>query len=541
MSMSMLSDLKAQLAARQTRAAAMVAEADKKKAAEKVTNEKKKVERAAEKRLEAHVHSQIKRLDPADRELLLAEFGGDEEAAEKAAAEMLKGMTPERQRYLKFAGWNMATGLRHKRLSELVIVRQQLVDELETYNSLPAGAEKDALVAEVTGNISVADTEKTGLEADPMLRFFAWEATIVAMENPGEKQIVAEIEVGLKGGYLRELPTEDAEAIRTAGKLAKAEGRDERSLPFIRILRRPAPNPKDRESLANFRCVSYNEDADRERESRNRLVFYALNGAWSDHLTERKEGRRAFTDFLKGCQEFGDLASGKAGVGIGDISKEDPWVPKRRDPETKKLVPLTHRGTDEIVKNWGPVVAVVAERTYGQVVYFPVLNREVEIKDFPVKAYVASGMFMPIFKAGAWEEGPDGVLNPVEFRFEPNKGFAGLRPASREIWREPWQLSILKTILQKAGKLEAPSKENDREGITPKSGDGPEEPETKPAGQLKTRPRTKRGERLDGTEAGEPRARTRRRSGGSSDEEEVPDLSRVGTLAEGQQAVGEGE
>ncbi|KKS45620.1 MAG: hypothetical protein UV10_C0018G0013, partial [Candidatus Azambacteria bacterium GW2011_GWA1_42_19] len=207
MSMSMLSDLKAQLAARQTRAAAMVAEADKKKAAEKVTNEKKKVERAAEKRLEAHVHSQIKRLDPADRELLLAEFGGDEEVAEKAAAEMLKGMTPERQRYLKFAGWNMATGLRHKRLSELVIVRQQLVDELETYNSLPAGAEKDALVAEVTGNISVADTEKTGLEADPMLRFFAWEATIVAMENPGEKQIVAEIEVGLKGGYLRELPT----------------------------------------------------------------------------------------------------------------------------------------------------------------------------------------------------------------------------------------------------------------------------------------------------------------------------------------------
>ena len=155
-------------------------------------------------------------------------------------------------------------------------------------------------MAEAIEMIGAIDTEKAGLEADPLLRFFGWEATLVSLEDPGEKRIIQEIEVGLKGGYLRELLTEEAESIRETGKKAKAEGREEKNTPFIRIMRRPLVVPENRESLVNFRCVSYNEDNDRERQSRNRLIFYALNLLWSEYLGAKKEDRKAYTEFRKG-------------------------------------------------------------------------------------------------------------------------------------------------------------------------------------------------------------------------------------------------
>ena len=221
--------------------------------------------------------------------------------------------------------------------------------------------------------------------------------------------------------------------------------------------------------------------------------------------------------------EFGDLASGKTGVGIGDMSPDDPWIPKRRDPKTKELVPLTHRGTDEVVKNWGPVVAIVADRKYGQVVYFPVLNREVEAPGLP-KAYIGSGMFMPLLKAGAWEEGADSILRPVEFRFEPGKAFASLRPASREIWREPWQLGTLKAIARKTGKLEVPPKRMTVKAELPRL---PETPVANPV-QLPAQPRTQRGSRSDGSKAGEGRRdHGKPRGGKPAADDKVPEpLSR---------------
>jgi hypothetical protein len=527
--------LKERFAALQARAAAAVTAAGEKTKAEQRVKAEKRVERAAEKRLKKHVQSQFKRLDPADRELLLAEFGGDEKAAEKAAAEMLKGMDANRQWHLKWAGWNVSIGLRLKRLLELAALRGDAEGALKSYEQLPAGVEKDGLVADATEMLSAIDAEKSNLETDSMLRFFAWEANLVSLEDPGEKRIVQEIEAGLKGNYLRELPTEEAEEIRAAGKKAKAEGREEKHTPFIRVMRHPLPKPDNRDSLVNFRCITYVEDDDRERQSRNRLVFYGLNGLWSGYLAGKKEDRKAYTEFRKGCMELGDLASGKAGVGIGDISPDDPWILKRRDPETKQLVPMTHRETGEIVKDWGPVIMVVRDTKSGQVLYFPVLNREVEVPGLP-KAYVASGMFMPLLKAGAWEEGPDGVLRPVEFRFEAGKAFASLRPASRDIWLDPWQLKTLKAIARFAGNLEAPPRDDDREGGTPEV---PETPVTSPA-QLPVEPRTERGSRSDGSKAGEGRRNRGKPKGGKpAVDDEVPDLSRVRTLADGRAAVGE--
>lgn len=534
--------LREQLAALQTRAATAVAAVEEKVKAERQAKVEKRVEMAAEKRLEKHVDSQFHKLSPAEREALLAWFDGDEAKAQKAAAEILKGMTPDRQRYLKFAGWAIVpTGLQLQRIAELEDLRRDAEAALESYKSLPNGAEKDEFVATATNMLSTIDEERAELDANPLLRFFSWEATLSSLENAGEKRILAEVESGLKGGYLRELSAEEAEEIVSSAKKAKAEGREEKHLPFMKFRRpKPVPDPADWNSLVNFRYFTYAEDSDRERESRNRMVFYALNRAWSDHLTARKESREAFKGFQEKCVTLAELAEGKDWVGIGDISKEDPWIPKRRD-ETKQLVPMTHRGTDEVVKNWGPVIAVVAQRKFGQVVYFPVLNREVEIpildeKKEPVfpKVYVASGMFMPLLKAGAWDEDPSGVLQPVEFRFEAGKAFAGLRPASREIWRDPWQLKVLKAIARKAGKLEAPLKEE-----TESEGGGtPEEPQEgeltgESAGvRLKTKPRTRRGRRSDGSGAGEPRNQG---ANGQSQQDDGPsdhELDRIRTAGD---------
>ena len=119
----------------QSRAAAAVTAAGEKTKTEQRVKAEKRVVRAAEKRLEKHVQSQFKRLDPTDREALLAEFDGDVDKAEEAVVVLLKDTPPDRQRYLKWAGWNVSVGLRLKRLLELAALRGDAEKALESYKS----------------------------------------------------------------------------------------------------------------------------------------------------------------------------------------------------------------------------------------------------------------------------------------------------------------------------------------------------------------------------------------------------------------------
>lgn len=521
-----LDALRAQLGATKDKAAAVITTAVETKKvfdAEKALAREKK---AVQKRTAAFVESQYKRLLDGERAALLAEFDNDVEKAKEAAADLLIRMNEKQIRYWRFAGWNISVGLR---LDRLVGIRQglpEIENQLAEFGRL--GITGDA-VTELEVLKASAESEIVELEKDPTVRFFS---RVTGYEDlTSEKEIKTALEAAVGDGYLELLTVETATELREAGRKAKEKGEEDHSRRFLRILKvRPSPG-MDWDNLSNFLCYSWVESNDKTRLSRNRLVFFALQPLWLEAQKARKESREAFKDFRQKCQLLADAAGGdKAGIYWGHIDTNDPWTPMRRDKETKQFTPMTNRTSGEVIKNSGSLVAVVSVKGDTPIIYFPVLNREVTVEGIP-KTYIGSGLFMPLKVYGAYEETTDGALVPILFRYYPGKGFAGLEPVDRKIWREKWQLWNLTAILRKAAGIQDPSKEDDdrgeSNGMSELGSSGTRM--TNPA-QLQTRPHTKRGQRNDGSRAGEGR---KGRNSGGDEPPKVP--TRVRTLADAEE------
>lgn len=515
-----LNALREQLNQTKTKAAAVVTAATEAKRAADAGKALAKEKKAVEKRTAAFVESQYKRLSPSEKERLLAEFDGNLELAMEKAADLIGSMDEKQLKYWKFAGWDILVGLL---LDRLVGIRQGLPEvdsQLAEFGRL--GITGDA-VSELEALKVSAIAEIAGLEKDPTVKFLS---RVTGYEDlTGETGIKAAVEAAVKDGYLELLATEVATELRDAVRKAKERGEEDYSRRFLRILKgRPSPG-MDWDDLSHYHNYSWVESDDKTRQSRNRLVFFSLQPLWLEAQKARKEAKEAFKEFRQKCQLLADAATGdKAGVYWGHIDAQDPWIPQCRDQETQQFVPMTNR-SGEVIKNSGSLVAVVSTKGNTPLIYFPVLNREVIVEGIP-PTYVGSGLFMPLKVYKAWEEQADGTLVPVMFRYYPNKGFAGLEPVDRKIWRERWQLWNLTALLRKAAGIQPPPKED---GHDEQQAEAPEKAPANPA-QLPVKPRTQRGSRSDGSKFGEPRRGKGRRNDGSNEPPEVP--ANVRTLAD---------
>jgi hypothetical protein len=426
-------------------------------------------------------------------------------------------------------------------LEELYKLREELERaKVDAYKAEPA--DRDQLIATVESGLVEVNAEIATIEGDSdttRLTYIRW-LERETEERPTRGLLLEEVDANLNKekpaeGLLREIKGDEAREIAEEGKQAKAQGRNsERYYITVRLKSRGSVPQGQQEPDDHFRFITAGAGyQDRTADGGYKRLLYHTMRYLNDAVQDARKAEWSVRQDIKHHSHLtiAEGAAGKTGQAWAEVTKEDPWRPTKWDGE--KLVPMTNPdGSPRL--NFGPVVLEFVPNQNPKLGTLRVLN-------------VTSGMYHALRAAGAWND--DGT--PREFTFftgdNPRTGkpsnFAGLKAANGDVdvLMSPAKYGRLRAILCLAGGLKATEK-SESEG----KAEEPLSPEAAgefapPGAKLDSGTKTKRGERADGTRAGEPRqSKKGRKSGRPQSEDETPDLSRVSTLADGQAAVGDG-